>query len=508
MPFSWDDEKQTGTATATATAPKTGGGFSWDTDENKKQFDQQKIASDYQAAKENEALVANQGKPQGSAVGRFASGLYSGIKALNPFSGVTQDTQPKTAMDYASMISPLIPMGLAGAQQYQKARQAGAGGIESVASGVGGAVGLPVEDIRNRARQGDLAGVLGESIPLVGSAAAPAVARKIPAVRAALRERVLTPEGELTPKAAAAAKVGGAAVGGAAGEVVGHPWIGGAIGERMGPSLLKLAAGDQPKGIPKVVPGGEIKPPVVSPEPFKLEAPPEVKEEPVQQQLTFPPEQKGEPIARMGRQIEEAAGVPKLDPNAPLKEQLPQFGGKVTFRNPRLLRTPEVEPGRMQRPEGMTGETSKAGGIPEMIPEEVGRQMGAPPLEPNVPLREQLTPRPEAPPSRQMMLEQKYPDKAIRQMVHANGEEMVDAVGDDKELMQKVHDLSNSDVRQAMINSGEDMGQTSIGSRKATGNQMSRQDAFKKLLAKGLTPQKIVELATQQKPAEPKEEEE
>jgi uncharacterized protein YajQ (UPF0234 family) len=132
--------------------------------------------------------------------------------------------------------------------------------------------------------------------------------------------------------------------------------------------------------------------------------------------------------------------------------------------------------------------------------------MGAPPLEANVPLREQFKPRPEAPPSRQVTLEEKYPDKAVRQMVHANGEEIVQAVGDDKELMQQVHDLTNPDVREAMIGSGEDMGQRSIGNRKATGNQITRQEAFKKMLDKGLTPKQIVDLAKRTRTKEPEQE--
>lgn len=123
------------------------------------------------------------------------------------------------------------------------------------------------------------------------------------------------------------------------------------------------------------------------------------------------------------------------------------------------------------------------GKFPVALTEEVGKQMGA---------------APSAESEAQMALEKKYPDKAVRQMVHANGARIVDAIGgDDPKTMREVHELTGPDLRQALINSGEDMGQTSIGSRKATGNQMSREQAFNKLLDKGLSPREIVKLARQ-----------
>lgn len=118
------------------------------------------------------------------------------------------------------------------------------------------------------------------------------------------------------------------------------------------------------------------------------------------------------------------------------------------------------------------------------------------PLKPNVPLREQIPaagPAPEAPSS----LETKYPDKGVRQMVHANGEKIVDAIGDDKETMSAIHGLKASDLSNALLNSGEDMGQKVVSSSKFLGGDaISRQEAFNRLLAKGHTPQEIVKLAT------------
>ena len=175
----------------------------------------------------------------------------------------------------------------------------------------------------------------------------------------------------------------------------------------------------------------------------------------------------------------------------PTTDTMKNAGGPITFRREPIVKTvPGLEEGPLR---------AKAGEqIPTMPPEEVGRLMGAPPLQGNIPLREQLTPTGNEPPSRQLTLEQKYPDREVRQLVHANGEDIVQAAGNDRETLKAIHDLKNTDVRQAMINSGEDMGQQSIGNRKAMGeSQLSRQDAFKRLLAKGYTPKQIVELAQQ-----------
>lgn len=191
------------------------------------------------------------------------------------------------------------------------------------------------------------------------------------------------------------------------------------------------------------------------------------------------------PPPTMSEIISRSTGAKPLEPNVPLREQ-PDIGYK---RGSRVATDVGQEFGpAMTAP----GKVAKA------VTEEPARQMGAPPLQPNVSLREQIKPsvNQEAPMSAQASLEQKYPDKAIRQMVHANGEEMVQAAGKDPAIMKAVHDLTNLDVRQAMINSGEDMGQTVIGNKKAMGGgSMTRQEAFNKLLAKGHSPIEIVQLA-------------
>lgn len=217
----------------------------------------------------------------------------------------------------------------------------------------------------------------------------------------------------------------------------------------------------------------------------------------------------GPPMQRLGELIEQGAGTRPLEPAIPLRNQLPNSvgsaaegfmptadtmknaGGPITFRREPIVKIVSgLEEGPLR---------AKAGEqIPTMPPEEIGRQMGAPPLQPDIPLRGQLKPTGNEPPSRQLTLEQKYPDREVRQLVHANGEDIVQAAGNDRDALKAIHDLKNPDVRQALINSGEDMGQMSIGNRKAMGeSQMTRQDAFKKLLAKGYSPQQIVDLAKQ-----------
>jgi hypothetical protein len=327
----------------------------------------------------------------------------------------------------------------------------------------------------------------------------------------------------------------GSAVGGEAGKYGGRligGQTGGAIGEGIGTLAGGLAGGGafgekyrnigNPSEIPvlgkllpnlveepKETPFVPMGPTRVNPEHiWELNHPAPVPEAPPAMPTVGKPApgRTGPPLQRLGDLIEQGAGTRPLEPNVPLRSQLPQSvgaasagftpaadpmqnaGGPITFRREPIVKTiPGLEEGvlRAKAPEK----------IPTLPPEEVGRQMGAPPLQQNVPLREQWKPTGEEPPSRQQTLEQKYPDREVRQMVHANGEKMIDAIGEDRETMKAVHDLKNSDVRQALINSGEDMGQMSIGNRKATGNQMTRQEAFERLLEKGYKAHQIVDLA-------------
>ncbi len=120
---------------------------------------------------------------------------------------------------------------------------------------------------------------------------------------------------------------------------------------------------------------------------------------------------------------------------------------------------------------------------------------GREPLNPKVSLREQIG-RTVTPPNAKTELEAKYPDKAVRQMVHVQGERMVQAIGDDKQLMRDVHDLTKVDLSRAAENGGLDLGQKAITSSKFAGEGgITRQQVFEQLLDKGYSPREIVDLA-------------
>jgi hypothetical protein len=327
------------------------------------------------------------------------------------------------------------------------------------------------------------------------------VANKIPYVGAALKA---AEEAPTLLKAAARGATGGAITGATEEGIRTRSPIGAAKGALVGGGVGALAGGAgygiTKMGAPAVeaaAPTMAAEPSVVSKEPFELTSPNMGRETAIQPPLpmgqpqTIGPLESPQPKASMskfGDLIEhEGAGAPRLDPNVPIGQQ--RFGGPTTFRRPALAENPDVQGGVITAPEKM----------PTMPPEQVGNQMGAPPLKPDVPLRGQfkpMEPAAETPPSRQASLEAKYPDKAVRQLVHANGEEIVDAAAGDQETIKAIHDLKNPDVRQAMINSGEDMGQVAINNRKASGD-MSRQEAFAKMLKKGLSPKDILRLAKQ-----------
>ena len=61
-------------------------------------------------------------------------------------------------------------------------------------------VGLDSPGIRDRALQGDVAGVVGESVPAILGTL---IGGEIPRARAMIGERMYTPAGELTPGASA-----------------------------------------------------------------------------------------------------------------------------------------------------------------------------------------------------------------------------------------------------------------------------------------------------------------
>ena len=460
---------------------------------------------------ENSAEKANTWKPNaGFTPGNMAGQAWEGLKQM----GGAAVGAAKDALD------PRIPViqgpdsllhkyvtGPAEVEQ-QKARTAKTP-LESLGHSAAEAipiVGPWAASLGEQAGTGDVGGAVAkgaaqaaatEAIPRVGEAAR--------ATREFVGEKIHTPEGELKPIAKKAAQSAGVLAGGAAGGATTIPGagLGGAyLGREYGPSLLNKAF---PKPTPPEMP-------VISPAPFELTPPPSEREAPIQQPLpmgqpeTVGPFESPKPRASMGKLEDliahEGAGMPRLEPNVPIGQQPRSVGAAAPTPMqipPRAGVIPNMPLGsRVATPisEEFGPMAKRQGEMPRILTEEPARQMGGGPLRPDVSLREQPKTMEAPVRSEQSRLEEKYPDKADRQMVHANGEEMVDAIGHDPETMKAVHDLTNPDVRQAMINSGEDMGQQMINNRKASGD-ISRQDAFRKLLGKGLTPREIVKLAKQ-----------
>ena len=458
-------------------------------------------------------------------LGRAASGAWSGLKAMNPFAGAT-DTSPehlKQLRDEA--LSPWKVLGPGGemlhsvAQGYQQARGEGGGVIPSVGAGLAGAFGLDTEGIKQRAAQGDVAGVIGEGIPAIAATLIGGEHERIPSVsdvKGGVAKVFRTPEGELRPAVEKGARVAGAA----AGHVLGP--VGSIAGYEAGPGIVNKLIPERIPAVEKAfVPQGP-KIPAVSTAPYKLTMPTVEPEAAIQQEFTFPkaegvapapaqaaaaggmqavaaPGHVGPPLQRLGELIEQAAGTPPetpgLIPNVPLRSQLPQpvgaasagftpatepmqnLGGKVTFRREPIIKTvPGLEEGplRAVAPEKM----------PAVFGNEVERAFGG---------------EPDEAAQYKQRTQQKYPDREHRQLVHSEGEDLADAVGSNRELLTKLHDLKNPDVRQAAINAGEDMVREDgspimVNSRAADvrgETALSRMLKFNKLIDQGFDPQTI-----------------
>lgn len=171
--------------------------------------------------------------------------------------------------------------------------------------------------------------------------------------------------------------------------------------------------------------------------------------------------------------------APKVEPRLTSIEAptAPAAIGKIT---PKTLKG-YFNPGRVQ---------------PLKLNELIDQAAGVKPLRPDVPLGEQLTSAP-APALEEIdPIKAKYPDPAVRQMVRANGEAIVQAVGKNPNLMKQLHDLTRVELRQALVNAGEDMGQVTVSSSKFAGEgSIPREEAFNRLLKKGVKPEQIVDLA-------------
>jgi hypothetical protein len=348
------------------------------------------------------------------------------------------------------------------------AEQAGTGDVGGAATKgagayVGGKVGGKVLD-KSMELGGKTLAKTGEMAGRVAGGESPTTV-----VRDTVGDAIRDPEtGELKPVPKHLAHAGGALVGGKLGALTGMPeaalygaWRGGALGpslmERMFPARA-VAAEPPSLGTPKAseLPTGDL--PEGNPTPF-------AKPKTASTQTPRAP--------RASRSVLDTEAAERLQ-----KESAAE---------------PETQPTEESKPKVNT----------EKAAEDIAKQVtGWQPLEKNVPLKDQF----KGGATTEDPMVKKYPDPAQRQMVRANGKGIVQAIGNDASLMKQVHNLTRVDLRQALINAGEDLGQTTVSDSKFAGEgSITRQQAFDKLLQKGVSPQEIVRLAKERNPgAQPK----
>lgn len=218
-----------------------------------------------------------------------------------------------------------------------------------------------------------------------------------------------------------------------------------------------------------------------------------------------------EPIEQVARRskIAPAATLPKLDPFAgatssakPIGSvELPPVGStKLPAAAEPIAKPAGAEPAPTRLPT-----LFEKGTRPEVLklPNLIDQAAGVKPLKSDVPLREQLTKQTAEEPAAIDPMKEKYPDPAVRQMVRANGEAIYQAAKDNPGLMKDLHNLTRVDLRQALIKAGEDMGQTTVSNSKFAGEgSIPREEAFNRLLEKGLSPEDIVKLGKSHKLSE------
>ena len=474
---------------------------------------------------------------QGSALSRGASGAWSGLKAMLPS---LEDAHPEGKLGISDIpgIGTAVQMGTNAARTYQKERDSGQGVIPAAASAAGGALGLDTQGIKERAQQGDVAGVIGEGIPAIAATLAggelaehaPAIAKKFPTAttlatapirygaRAAedvINSHLLplrSAKGLMLPAdEAAAMKVQ------IPGRDVGLP----------APTPAKPFVPQGPTATPEQL--GTLR--AVSKEPFELTPPPQETTPAIQQQMEFPA-------------ANEIAF--RTDANGTRWAKTPDSPAEVSI--PKNLSDNEAQQyaqGKLDLQSNFAKGRSPMGQLDELMKQQGGAPPGGrPSLEPGIPLREQRQlqkpfgnraavdvsemhgPRTTAPEQipqaipnavdqamggdltpeaiEKERLQEKYPDAGDRQAIHRTSEKTFEATRDNPELRKALGDLKahdnqgGPDLARAAANLGEDLGERRIGNKKAEwmgAGQIGRGEMFDRLLDKGYTPQQILDAA-------------
>jgi hypothetical protein len=243
---------------------------------------------------------------------------------------------------------------------------------------------------------------------------------------------------------------------------------GGVMGK---PLQLKGEVAPEPQG-PKNVKGpGEVAPETETPTAVRMRRAQEAESEPIgvpqirggQQTLANEAGVMGKPLQLPG---EVAGEVPKMSKTVDQVKKIGDLtreglGGKELERN-KPLREQVPVPAPIPTVEKVEG---------EVLPPE------KPQVSQNEKAAESLAPFFEQEP---IEGETEHPVPQVR----ANGENLANAIPKTPEghdLLQKLHDLTNVELRQLAINAGEDMGQKSIGRGKNSGS-ISRPEVFDRLL--------------------------
>jgi hypothetical protein len=219
-----------------------------------------------------------------------------------------------------------------------------------------------------------------------------------------------------------------------------------------------------------------------------------------------PPEMASPPVTSGNTPLAGGQGVIVRPPKGLLPQAVepqPFSAGPKTAgqEQPMLVSKPSPAP----RPAPVQAPQPKVQTPMQTILNAIDRQSGVAPLDKTKPLIQQVGKKSSAGGSFTEAAQQvdpikeKYPDPAERQMVRANGERMYEAAKGDPATLKGIHDLTRVDLRQALINAGEDVGQTTVSNSKFSGEgSIGREQAFNRLLDKGYSPKQIIALAKEQ----------
>jgi len=349
---------------------------------------------------------------------------------------------------------------------------------EGISSGLGSLVGVSGRREAEHAARGEGGAVIGETaVPAAAAAAGYALPKVLPKISNPIRAI-----GDFAVKNPAAARL--------------------VLGGERASALRELLT--PPETGPKVGPGAaglkpiaptEIKPLTRAPEDVfrrPIEAAPGAGKEPAPSEMH--PDELAEIRKEAGKpemSAEEAHRfrVNKMASTAAAAKPTNELGGMKRAGD--VAQIPESGPKKLP-----TLFQKEVRPTPIKLENLVDQAAGVKPLKVDVPLREQLSPQTTEPGEVVDPIKAKYPDPAVRQMVRANGEKIYEAAKGKPETVKAIHDLTRVELRQALINAGEDMGQTTISNSKFAGEgSIPREEAFNRLLEKGLKPDDIVKLA-------------